>query len=75
MTLFVPDAIVWGGSVMKSADLFLDTARTIIASSCRFVPWERAELALASLGEDANLIGAARVWYHRFAPQGGAHAR
>ena len=75
VTLFVPDAIVLGGSVMKSADLFLDTARTIIASSCRFVPWERAELALASLGEDANLIGAARVWYHRFAPAGGAHVR
>jgi len=75
VTLFVPDAIVLGGSVMKSADLFLDAARTIIASSCRFVPWERAELALASLGEDANLIGAARVWHHRFAPEGGAHAR
>jgi len=75
VTLFVPDAIVLGGSVMKSADLFLDTARTIIASSCRFVPWDRTELALASLGEDANLIGAARVWYHRFAPDGGAHAR
>jgi len=75
ITLFVPDAIVLGGSVMNSADLFLDTARTIIASSCRFVPWERTVLALASLGEDANLIGAARVWYHRFAPEGGAHAR
>ena len=74
VTLFVPDAIVLGGSVMNSADLFLDTARTTIASSCRFVPWERTELALASLGEDANLIGAARVWYHRFAPAGGAHA-
>jgi hypothetical protein len=23
-------------------------------------------LALASLGEDANLIGAARVWHYRF---------
>ena len=75
VTIFVPDAIVLGGSVMKSADLFLDTARTIIASSCRFVPWEHTELALASLGEDANLIGAARVWYHRFAPEGGAHVR
>jgi glucokinase len=74
VTLYVPDAIVLGGSVMKSADLFLDTVREIIAGSCRFVPWERTELALASLGEEANLIGAARVWYHRFAPVGGAHA-
>jgi glucokinase len=74
VTLYVPDAIVLGGSVMKSADLFLDTVREIIAGSCRFVPWERTELALASLGEEANLIGAARVWYHRFAPVGGANA-
>jgi glucokinase len=73
VTLYVPDAIVLGGSVMKSSDLFLPTIRQLIASSCRFVPYERAEVALASLGEDANLIGAARVWYHRFAPDGAAH--
>lgn len=74
VTLYVPDAIVLGGSVMNSADLFLDTIRKTIASSCRFVPHERCEIALASLGQDANLIGAARVWYHRFAPSGEAHA-
>jgi len=74
VTLYVPDAIVLGGSVMKSSDLFLDTIHRIIGSSCRFVPYERAEVALASLGEEANLIGAARVWYHKFAPSGDAHA-
>ena len=66
VTLFVPDVIVLGGSVMKSADLFLDEIRNVIASSCRFVPYDKTELVLASLGEDTNLIGAARVWYHRF---------
>jgi glucokinase len=71
VTLYVPDAIVLGGSVMKSSDLFLYTIHKVIASSCRFVPFERTEISLASLGEDANLIGAARVWYHRFAPIGG----
>jgi len=74
ITLYVPDVIVLGGSVMNSADLFLETVRKIIATSCHFVPWERTELAMASLGENANLIGAARVWYHRFAPDGGIHA-
>jgi glucokinase len=44
--------------------------REIIAASCRFVPHEKTELALASLGEDANLIGAARVWHHRFGSEG-----
>jgi len=69
INLFTPDAIVLGGSVMKSADLFLDGARKVISQGCRFVPFEKTELVLASLGEDANLIGAARVWHHRFGQQ------
>lgn len=72
ITLFVPDAMLLGGSVMKSADLFLDGIRKTIRKSCGFVPFEKTELALASLGDDANLIGAARVWYHRFAREEGA---
>lgn len=67
ITLFVPQVIVLGGSVMKSADLLLDGIRKVIAGGCRFVPAEETELAPASLGENANLIGAARVWHHRFA--------
>jgi glucokinase len=70
VTLFVPDMIVLGGSVMNSADLFMDRIREVIASSCRFVPYEKTELVLASLGEHTNLIGAARVWYHRFGAKG-----
>jgi len=60
--------IVLGGSIMKSSDLLLDGVREIIRQGCRFVPFEKSELALASLGENANLIGAARVWHHRFKP-------
>jgi glucokinase len=71
VTLFAPDAIVLGGSVMKSANLFLERIRKVICTSCRFVPFEKVDLSLASLGEDANLIGAARVWHHRFANEGG----
>jgi glucokinase len=66
INLFVPDMIVLGGSVMRSATLFLDGIRKVISQGCRFVPFEKTELALASLGENANLIGAARVWHHRF---------
>ena len=66
INLFVPDAIVLGGSVMKSASLFLGGIRKTINQGCRFVPFEKTELALASLGADANLIGAASVWHHRF---------
>jgi glucokinase len=70
VTMFTPDAIVLGGSLMKSANLFLDGIRKIISQSCGFVPFEKTELTLASLGEDANLIGAARVWYHQFSSDG-----
>lgn len=71
VTIFVPDAIVLGGSVMNSADLFLNEIRSTIAASCRFVPHERTDVALASLGRNANLIGAASVWHSRFGSQGG----
>ena len=71
VTMFVPEVIVLGGSVMKSAVLFLEGIRKVIAASCRFVPYEKTELALASLGEDSNLIGAARVWHYRVRLGGG----
>jgi glucokinase len=74
VTLFVPDAIVLGGSVMKSSDLFMDTIRRTVATSCRYVPYESTEIALASLGDDANLIGAARVWYHKFSSEESSNA-
>src|SRR5947208_8088126 len=67
INLFVPEVIVLGGSVMKSVSL--DELRKVISQGCRFVPFEQTELALASLREDANLIGAARVWHHRFGQQ------
>ncbi len=66
INLFTPDAIVLGGSIMRNANLFFPGIRETIRQGCRFVPFEKTELLLASLGEDANLIGAAMVWHHRF---------
>ena len=66
INLFAPDRIVLGGSVMQSSQLFLDRIRKQVARGCRFVPHEKTELAIASLGKDANLIGAASVWHNRF---------
>jgi len=64
--MFVPEVIVLGGGMMRSADLYLGKIREVIRSGCRFVPAEKTEILLASLGEDANLIGAATVWQHRY---------
>ena len=66
ISMFAPDAIVLSGSVMKSSSLFLDRIREVIRGGCRFVPAEKTELMMASLGDDTNLIGAARVWHYRF---------
>ena len=75
VTLFSPEAIVLGGSVMRSAHLFLDGVRATIARQCGLVPFHQTELALASLGPDAPLVGAAQVWHHRFALGGGNHVQ
>ena len=66
ITLFVPEAIVLGGNVMRSADLFMDGIKEMIRRNCVFVPWEKTDIRMASLGAQAGLIGAARVWHHRF---------
>jgi glucokinase len=71
ITLFAPEAIVLGGSVIKSAHLFLDRVREVIRQNCRLVPADRVEITLASLGADAGLIGAAQVWHDRFERHGG----
>lgn len=66
INLFTPDAIVLSGSVMKSANLFLERIKAVIRQGCRFVPAEKTEITLASLGDHTNLIGAARAWHYRF---------
>jgi glucokinase len=66
ITLFTPEVIVLGGSVMKSLPLFWDGIWKTIAANCSQVPFEKTILASASLGADAPLIGAAQVWHHRF---------
>ena len=71
ITLFSPDAIVLGGNVFGSASMYWETIRKTIRQNCGLVPFAKTELALASLGPDAALIGAARVWHHRFARTGG----
>jgi glucokinase len=62
---FLPEIVLLGGSVMKSAHLFLPQIRAK-ANGCQIVPGHLCEIALVSLGDDAGLIGAAQVWYQRF---------
>jgi glucokinase len=65
ITCFLPEVILLGGSVMKSAHLFLPEIRGMIGG-CQIVPSHLCEISLVSLGHDAGLIGAAQVWHQRF---------
>jgi glucokinase len=66
-TIFSPEMIILGGSVMGSAALLMDGIRQVVRQNCTFVPHEKIEIRVASLGPYTGLIGAARVWHHRFA--------
>lgn len=72
VTLFAPDAIVMGGSVAKSARLFLGRIYEIVRQNCGFIPFDRVDISVASLGPDVGLIGAAQVWHHHFQAPGGS---
>jgi glucokinase len=69
---FAPDAIVLGGSVMKSTHLFMARIQEIVARNCTLVPYQQTQIRPSSLGADAALVGAAQVWRHRFETCGGA---
>lgn len=66
ITLYTPDRISLGGGVMRSWDLLEPAVREIIQSNCGLVPFEKTQIAFASLGPDVNLLGAAQAWYHRY---------
>ena len=74
VTTFCPDMIALSGGVIQSSHLFLDRARQVIRQCCTLVPFDKAELARASLGTDTALAGAAQVWHHRFGSERKAHA-
>ena len=71
VNIFAPQTVALGGSIMKSAPLFLDRIREVVQQNCKLVPHEGIEITLASLGPDGVLIGAAQVWHHRFERCGG----
>jgi len=71
---FCPDMIALGGGVMEANRLFLDRARQVIRQHCALVPFDKAELAVAALGADTALAGAAQVWHHRFGSERKTHA-
>lgn len=62
--LFDPEIIVIGGSVTKSSDLFVSNTKNVLCSKFGFS--DRAvDIKIASLGEDAGVIGASALIFNQ----------
>ncbi len=66
VTLFAPQLIILGGSIMNAADLFMPPIRAAVSRNCGLVDWRQTTIMPASLGSDTPLIGAGMVWRHRY---------
>ncbi len=66
VTLFAPEMIALGGGLLQSRHLFWPTIQEAIQSSCGLVPHQDVKLVPSKLGDRTGLIGAARVWVHRY---------
>lgn len=60
---FNPEAIVVGGGAAAGWDLFMPHTRAQIAKCAYHVSAERAQIVPAKLGDDAGILGAARLGF------------
>jgi glucokinase len=56
-----PQMVVLGGGLMQAADLLLDPIRRRVRDWAQPIAMEQARIELTQLGEDAGLLGAARL--------------
>lgn len=56
-----PEMIVLGGGLMQAGDLFLPTIRSVLPVWAQPVSAQQVRIELTQLGEDAGLLGAARL--------------
>jgi glucokinase len=61
VSILNPQMIVLGGGLMQAADLFLDTVKHVMAEWAQPVAAQHVRIEVTSLGEDAGLLGAARL--------------
>jgi glucokinase len=60
INLYVPDVVVLGGGVMDAYDLFEPAIRELVAQNT-MAPVDRIAIRKAALGNDAGVLGAARI--------------
>ena len=61
ISLLNPEMVVLGGGLMNAGDLFLDRIRTRAKRWAQPVAFPKTRIELTQLGEDAGLLGAARL--------------
>lgn len=63
VSTYRPEAIVLGGNIAKSPELYMEKTKQVLEAAGNLVP-----LSLARLGEEAALIGAAGTWKKTLIP-------
>jgi glucokinase len=61
VSILDPEIVVLGGGLMQASDLLLDVIRAIVPRWAQPVAATRVRIELTALGEDAGLLGAARL--------------
>jgi glucokinase len=61
VSILNPEIIVLGGGLMQAADLFLEPIRRTVAQWAQPVAAKQVRIEMTQLGEDAGLLGAARL--------------
>ncbi len=59
-----PEIVVLGGGLMQAGDLFLPTIRRVMPEWAQPVSAQQVRIELTQLGEDAGLLGAARLAFN-----------
>jgi glucokinase len=67
VSILNPQMIVLGGGLMQASDLFLDTVNRVMAEWAQPIAAQQVRIEITSLGEDAGLLGAARLALANFA--------
>jgi glucokinase len=65
ISILNPEMIVLGGGLMQAGDLFLPTIRSMLPIWAQPIAAQQVRIELTQLGEDAGLLGAARLAFDR----------
>lgn len=61
ISLFDPEVVIVSGGMIAAADLFFETLKETALARCQPLAARQVQIKLSRLGNDANLLGAARL--------------